>query len=163
MSGNTLSNCKRKRSKTVFCKEAHANSVKRHGVYILKAYSIKGIIISKIYLKIFKSSCRAISVDIPDPVSPPLSIAHCFQKVFSSTCRIGIKLRYGGSSWSSYLCSSIWSDQSEYITNELVCTSPFGMSVTSNFDSFRDGWKVLGAAFRTCSQQLVSPKISWEE
>ena len=45
------------------------------------------------------SSCRAISMDIPDPFSPPLLIVHCFRKVLRATCRI-----YRG--WLSCLCSS---------------------------------------------------------
>ena len=31
------------------------------------------------------SSCHAISMDIPDPLSPPLPIVHCFRQVFRAT------------------------------------------------------------------------------
>ena len=79
--------------------------------------------------------------DIPDPFSPPLPIVHCFQLVFRATSRIGTELLYVGSSWSSYLCSAMWRGSQEYITYELVPTSPAvsHMSGSSNFDSFRDG------------------------
>ena len=40
------------------------------------------------------SSCRAISTDIPDPLSPPLPIIHCFQQVLRATSRIGTELLY---------------------------------------------------------------------
>ena len=56
---------------------------------------------------ILSSSRRAISTNIPDPLSPPLPIVHCFRQVFRSTSRIGTELLYVGSSWSFCLCSSI--------------------------------------------------------
>ena len=40
------------------------------------------------------SSCRAISMDIPDPRSPPLPIVHCFHQVFRATSRIGTAAVY---------------------------------------------------------------------
>ena len=90
------------------------------------------------------SSYRTISTDIPDPRSPPIPIVHCFCQVFRATSRIGTELLYVGSSWSSCLCSSMWRGPQEYITYELVSTSPAAscMSGLSNFDSFRDGWLV---------------------
>ena len=59
----------------------------------------------------------------------------------SVTSRISTELLYVGSSWSCCLCSSIWRGPQEYITYELVPTSPAvsRMSGSSNFDSFRDG------------------------
>ena len=89
-------------------------------------------------------SCRAASADIPDPFSPPFSIINCFRQVFKATSRIGTELLYIGSSWSSCLCSSMWRVPPEYVTYELVPTSPAVscMSVSSNFDSFRDRWYV---------------------
>ena len=99
-----------------------------------------------IYIHIFlSSSCRAISTDIPDPLSPPFPIVHCFRYVFRATSCIGTKLLYVCSSWSSCLCSSMWRGLQEYITYELVPTSPTVscMSDSSNFDSFRDGWYVV--------------------
>ena len=89
------------------------------------------------------SSCHAISADIPDPISPP-PIVHCFRQVFRTTPRIGTEPLYVGSSWSSCLCSSMWRGPQEYITYELVLTSPAvsRMSGSSNFDSFRYGWEV---------------------
>ena len=52
---------------------------------------------------------------------------------------------YAGSSWASCLCSSMWRGPQEYITYELVPTSPAvsRVSGSSNLGSFRDGW--LGA------------------
>ena len=90
------------------------------------------------------SSCCAISMDIPDPLSPPLPIILCFWQVFRATFHIATELLYVGSSWSSCLCSSMWRDPQEYITYELIPTSPAVscMSGSSNFDSFRDGWLV---------------------
>ena len=88
------------------------------------------------------SSCRAISTDIPDPLSPRLPIIHCFRHVLKATSRIGTELLYVGSSWTSCLCSSMGRGLQEYITYELVPTSP-AMSLvsgSSNFDSFRYGW-----------------------
>ena len=93
-------------------------------------------------LQFTSSSCPAISTDIPDPLSPPLTIFHCFRQVFRTTSRIGTEQLYVGSCWSSCLCSSIWRGPQEYIAYELVPTSPAvsRMSGSSNFDSFRDGW-----------------------
>ena len=62
------------------------------------------------------SSSRTISADIPDPISPPFSIIHCFQQVFKATSRIGTELLYVGSSWPSCLCSAMWRGPQEYIT-----------------------------------------------
>ena len=42
------------------------------------------------------SLCRAISTDIPDPLSPPFPIVHYFQQVFKATSRIGTELLYVG-------------------------------------------------------------------
>ena len=94
------------------------------------------------YIYISSSSCRAISTDISDPLSLPLSIVHRFRQVFRATPRIYTELLYVGSSWSPCLCSSMQRGPQEYITYELVPTSPAvsRMSGSSNFDSFRDGW-----------------------
>ena len=53
------------------------------------------------------SSRRTINTDIPDPLSPPSPIIHCFRQVFRITSCIGTELLYVGSSWSSCLCSSM--------------------------------------------------------
>ena len=78
--------------------------------------------------------------DIPDPLSPHLPIVHCIRQILRS--RIGTELLYVGLSWTSCLCSPMWKGPQEYITYELVPTSPTVSCVsgTSNFDSFRDGW-----------------------
>ena len=90
------------------------------------------------------SSCRAASTDLPDPLSPPVSIVHCSQEVFKALSCIGTDLLYIGSSWWSCLCSSMWRGQQEYVTYEFVLTSPAMscMSAASNFYSFRDWWMV---------------------
>ena len=47
-------------------------------------------------------------LNLPDSLSPLVSIVHCSQEVFNATSCIGTELLYIGSSWSSYLCSSMW-------------------------------------------------------
>ena len=81
-------------------------------------------------------------MDIPDPLSPHLSIVHSFRQVFKVTSRIGTQLLYVGSSWSSRLCLSMWMGPQEYIASEFVLTSPVvsRMSALFNLDSFRDEW-----------------------
>ena len=90
------------------------------------------------------SSSSAISTISPDPLSPPLPIVHCFRQVLRATSRIGTELLCVGSSRSSCLCTSMWRGLQEYITYELVPTSPAVSfkSGSSDFDSFRDGWLV---------------------
>ena len=91
-----------------------------------------------IYIYIYISSpCRAIRTDISDPLLPHL---HCFRQILWAKSRIGTELLYVGSSWTSYLYSSMWRDPQEEITYELVPTSPAvsRVSGSSNFDSFRD-------------------------
>ena len=70
------------------------------------------------------SSRRAIITYIPDPLSPPFSIVHCFRLVFMAKSRIGTELLYVGSNWSSCLCSSMWRGSQVYITYVFVLTSP---------------------------------------
>ena len=53
------------------------------------------------------SSCRTISTDIPDLLSPPFSIIHCFRQVLRATSHIGTELPYVGSSRSFCFCSSM--------------------------------------------------------
>ena len=65
------------------------------------------------------SSCRTIRTDIPDPLSPPLPIVHCFRQVLRATSRIGTELLYVCLSWSSCICTSMWRDPQEYITYHL--------------------------------------------
>ena len=94
-----------------------------------------------IYIYI-SSSCLAISMDIPDPLSPHLPIIHCFWQILRATSCIGTELLYVGLNWMSCLCSFMWRGPQEYITHKLVPTSPAlsHVSGSSNFDSFRDGW-----------------------
>ena len=53
------------------------------------------------------SSCHSASTDLPDPLSPPVSIVHCSQQVFKAISCIGTELSYIVSSCSSCLCSSM--------------------------------------------------------
>ena len=60
-----------------------------------------------IYIYIYISSllsCPAASMDLPDPLSPPVSIIHRSREVFQATSSISTKLLYLGSSWSSNPC-----------------------------------------------------------
>ena len=88
------------------------------------------------------SSCRVTSTDISDPLSPPLPIVHRFRQVLRATPNILTELLYVGSRWSPWFCSAMWRGPLEYITYELVLTSPavFCMSGSSNLNSFRDMW-----------------------
>ena len=89
-----------------------------------------------VYIYIY-ISYLAISTDISDPLSPPLPIVHRFRQVLSATFRIYTELLYLCSSWSPYFCSAMWKGPQEYITYELVPTSPIvlRMSGSSNFYS----------------------------
>ena len=53
------------------------------------------------------SSCRAASMDIPDPLSQLLPIIHRFWQVFRATSRILTYLLCVCSSWSSCFCLAI--------------------------------------------------------
>ena len=88
------------------------------------------------------SSCHIASMDLPDCLSPPVSIVHHSQEVFKAISCIGTELLYIGSSWLFCLCLSMWRGPLEYITYEFILTSPAvsHMSGSSNFDSFHDGW-----------------------
>ena len=88
------------------------------------------------------SSCRAISTDIPDPLTPRLPIVHWFRHILKAISHIGTEMVYVGSSWTSCFCSSKGRVLQEYITYELVPTSPVMslVSGSSNFNSFRYGW-----------------------
>ena len=90
------------------------------------------------------SSYHAASMDLPDPLSPPVSIVHRSREIFKAISCIGTVLLYIGSSWSPCLCSSLWRDPPKYIAYESVLTSPTVscMSGSSNFGSFHDGWWV---------------------
>ena len=55
------------------------------------------------YLPSWSSSCRAASMDIPDPLSPLLPNVHFFRQVLMATSRIGTDLLYVYSGWSSSL------------------------------------------------------------
>ena len=87
------------------------------------------------------SLCRAASKDIPDPLSPSVSIIHRSREVFKAIFCISTELLYIGSSWSPYLYSSMWRGPQEYVTYEFVLISPAvsHMSGLFNLDSFRDG------------------------
>ena len=105
-------------------------------------YNLLLVILCWIWLSMSSSSCCAISTDLPDPLSPPLPIVHCFQRIFRATPHIGTELLQVGSSWSSCFCSSLWRDPQEYVTYEFIPTSPAVscLSGLSNLDIFCDGW-----------------------
>ena len=63
-----------------------------------------------IYIYIY-ISCWATRTDLSDSLSRHSSLS-------------SIALLYIGSSWSSYLCSSVWRSPQEHIAYELVLTSP---------------------------------------
>ena len=121
-------------------------------------------LITEIILYIFmfavssSSSGRTISTDIPDPFSPPLSIVHRFRQVFRATSCIGTELLYVGSSWTSCLCSSMWTGPLVYVAYEFVPPSPAvsRMSGSSNLNSFRDGSQV---AIQLLLCGVLSPRL----
>ena len=111
------------------------------------------------------SLCHATSTDLPGPLSSLVSIVHCFRQVFQATSCIETELLYIGSSWSSYLCSSMWRGLQEYIASEFALTSlavscMFGLS---NFDSFRDRWSVTVQLLLcgTCTILLEAFLCNW--
>ena len=93
--------------------------------------------------------------DLSEPLSPPVSIIHCSHKVFQATSCINTELLYIGSSWSSYLCSSMWQ---EYIAYEFILTSlaVSHMSSSSNLNSFRDRWPYSCCFVGFCLQDLFN-------
>ena len=107
------------------------------------------------------SSCRAASMDVPDPLSPLFPIIHHLRQVFRVTSRVLTYLLYVSSSWSSCFCTSICGSPQEYIAYELVLASPAvsRVSGSSNLYSFRDGGGASvrivdvswGVVARTCS------------
>ena len=110
----------------------------------LVIFKIPTVISFMVYICISSSSsslsCRNARTDLPDPLSPLVSIVHRSREMIPATSCIGTELLYIGSSW-SYLCSSIWRGPHEYIAYEFVLTSSevSRMSVSSNLDSFCDG------------------------
>ena len=66
----------------------------------------------------WKKSCCAASMDLSDPLLPPVSSVHCFQEVFKAISCIGIEQLNIGSSWSSCVCSSMWRGPLEYVAYE---------------------------------------------
>ena len=54
-------------------------------------------------------------IDLPDPISPTVSIVHRSRQVFKAISCIGTELPYTGPSWLLNLCSSMWRGPQEYI------------------------------------------------
>ena len=96
------------------------------------------------YISSSSSSCHTACTDLPNTLSPAISIIHHSLEVFQTKSCISTELLYIGSSWLSYLCSSIWRGPQKYIFYEFILTSPVvsHISGSSNFDSFHDGWYV---------------------
>ena len=65
-------------------------------------------------------SCNATSTDLLDPLSAHVSIIHRSLEILKSISSIGTELLYIGSSWPSCLCSSMWMNPPEYITDKFV-------------------------------------------
>ena len=97
-------------------------------------------ILDKFTSRQIPSSCCAAITNLPDSLSPPVSIVHRSWEVFKATSCIGTELSYIVSSWLFCLCSSMWRGPQEYIVYEFVLTSPAVscMSGSSNLDSFHD-------------------------
>ena len=97
-------------------------------------------------------------MDLPDSLSPPISIVHRSREVFQAITCIGTELLDVGSSWSSCLCSSMWRGPLEYIAYEFVLTSPAvtRMSGSSKLDSFVMGgrWPYNCCFVGCCLQDL---------
>ena len=62
------------------------------------------------------SSCRIAGMDLPDPLTPAVSIFHRSREVFKPISCIGTELLYILSSWSSCLWSSMRRGLREHIT-----------------------------------------------
>ena len=45
-----------------------------------------------IYIYMYSPSCHAASTNLPDPLSPPVSIVHRCRQVLRATSRIGTEL-----------------------------------------------------------------------
>ena len=110
------------------------------------SYGLNTGSLKTLWLEIFlsndkSSSCRDAGMDLPDLLSPPVSIVYRFWEVFQANSCIGTELLYLGSCWSSCLCSSTFRRLQEYIAYEFVLTSPAVSCMTgsSSLDSFRDG------------------------
>ena len=99
------------------------------------------------------SSCHAISTDIPDPLSLHLRIVHCFLQILRATPRIGTELLYVGSSWMPCLSSSMWRGPLEYITCELVPTSPACLVPLILIVFMMGGWWLYSCCFVGCCIQ----------
>ena len=112
------------------------NSFKK--IFFFFFFNLKKIPFDGLCFSSSLSSSRAASTDLPDPFSPLVSIVHHSREVFEATPCIDTELLYIGSSWSSWLCSSIWRGSLEYIAYEFVLTFPAvsHISRSSNLDSF---------------------------
>ena len=71
------------------------------------------------------SSCCASSTDLPDPLSPPVSIVYQHPVGFVGYILYRDRaVEYIVFSWSSCLCSFMWSGPREYVAYKFVHTSP---------------------------------------
>ena len=84
------------------------------------------------------SSCHTASMDLPDPLSLPISIVYHSPEVFQAISGIDRELLFIRSRWSSWLCSSMWRGPQEHIAYELVLNSPTvsHLSGLSNINGF---------------------------
>ena len=80
-------------TKYKYCNDTKNNSDDDHEV------SMSYINYHQISSYIISSSCCAASTDLPDPHLLPVSIIHCFRKVFQATSCISTEFLYIGSSF----------------------------------------------------------------
>ena len=106
------------------------------------------------------SSCHPASTDLPDPLSPPVSIVHRSREVFKATYCIS-----RCSSWSSCLCSSVWMVHRSIslMRSSLLLQQCLACLVRLTLIVFVMGgrWSysccfVWGVASRTCSKYLAA-------
>ena len=99
-------------------------------------------------------------MDIPDSLSHHPSLSSIAFGRSSGLHPVSAQLLYIGSSWLFYLYSAVRRGSQEYITHELVPTSPAvsRTSGSSNFDSFMMGgrWLYSYCFVRCCFQDLFN-------
>ena len=91
--------------------------------YITMTYRVKRYC-EFIYISSSSSSCRAISTDIPDPLSPPLPIIYGFRQVLRATSFIYTEVQAGRPAFARpcegvYRSSSLMSKKPT--SNNIIC------------------------------------------
>ena len=104
------------------------------------------------------SSCRAISMDIPDPLLPP-PIVHCFRLVFKATFRIGPERLYIRSSRPTFtrLCKGVHSSTSLISSSLFLQQCPSCLVRLILIVFMMDGrWPYSCCFVRCCLQDLFN-------